>query len=105
MGEEDFQEVIKATGEPLLYSMKGVEHTTKDFMDFPKTGITAYQLWQVHKRRLALRKAYLDHWEATAKKTSSGRPYDAIIAPVAPWASTIHGENLYVLYEHPVSQR
>ena len=75
-----------------------------NFLYKPESG-TAYQLWQVHKRRLALRKAYLDHWEATAKKTSTGRPYDAIIAPVAPWASTIHGENLYVLYEHPASQR
>ena len=58
-----------------------------------KAELSAFELWQVHKRRQVLRKEYLDRWEATADTTSTGRPVDAIISPVAPWAAPPHGKN------------
>jgi amidase len=59
----------------------------------PKDGITALELWQVHKHRLDLRKEYLDRWQATAATTSTGRPVDAIICPAAAGASMFNGMN------------
>lgn len=60
--------------------------------DSPKT---AWELWQLHAERRDLQKSYLDHWAATGNdgKTGTGRPVDAIIAPVAPYPAPPHGYN------------
>ncbi|KAG6888254.1 hypothetical protein C0995_009455 [Termitomyces sp. Mi166 len=36
---------------------------------------------------------YLEHWLATANKTGTGRPVDAIKAPVAPFMAVLHSQN------------
>lgn len=59
-------------------------------------GITAYQLWQIHKERRDIQKEYLDHWENTIEVTGTGRPVDAIISPVAPYTAPPHGMNMFV---------
>ncbi|KAI0033148.1 general amidase [Vararia minispora EC-137] len=92
--DEDSSEALKLTGEPLVHNMADVEFVSSDL---PNDSISAFQLWQIHKRKLALRKSYLDHWQATKAITSTGRPIDAIIAPVACGASMPHGENLQAL--------
>lgn len=56
-------------------------------------GISAYQLWQLQKQKRALREEYFAHWQETSKLTGTGRPVDAIIAPVANFASIGHGKN------------
>jgi amidase len=53
----------------------------------------AYQLWQTQKQKRLLRKEYLDRWQATQSITGTGRPMDAIISPVAPYAAPPHGHN------------
>jgi len=82
------------TGEPVIATME-LEDSEAVVAPFrPKQpGITAYQLWQVQKQRRDLRKEYLDHWEATASQTGTGRPIDAIICPAAPFAAPPHGKN------------
>lgn len=60
-------------------------------------GITAYQLWQLHKKRRDLREEYLNYWQSTVQATGTGRPVDAIISPVAPYAAPPHGFNTFVL--------
>jgi len=55
--------------------------------------VSAYSLWQIQKLRVQLRGEYLDHWEATAAATGTGRPVDAIIAPCAAYAAPPHGKN------------
>src|SRR5882762_4320806 len=60
-------------------------------------GITAYQLWQLHKKMRDLRKEYLDYWQSTVQSTWTGRPVDAIICPVAPYAAPPHGMHKFVL--------
>lgn len=92
-GQEDFKPVIALTGEPLLDSMS-LEGVANPSALVTRTHVlTAYELWQVHKRRQVLRKEYLDKWQETAKTTSTGRPIDALISPVAPWAAPPHGRN------------
>jgi amidase len=60
-------------------------------------GITAYQLWQLHKKKRDLREEYLDYWRGTVHVTGTGRPVDAIIAPVAPYTVPPHGLNTLVM--------
>lgn len=57
--------------------------------------VSAYGLWQLQKKRTKMRKEHLDLWESTRELTGTGRPVDAIIAPVAATASAPHGKNRY----------
>ncbi|TFK29470.1 general amidase [Coprinopsis marcescibilis] len=96
---EDYATVCSATGEPVIGSM-GLEVETED--DTPKEvpGISAYELWQVQKTRRDLRQEYMDWWNSSEDwaRTGTGRPVDAIISPLAPYAAPPHGGNTYPLY-------
>jgi amidase len=61
--------------------------------DLDKKEVSAYGLWQLHKRKLDLREAYMAHWNSTVSQTGTGRPIDAIICPAAPYAAPPHGHN------------
>ncbi|KAG1779422.1 general amidase [Suillus placidus] len=96
---EDFMITTSVTGEPIIATMELDDADAAVASFRPQNGgITAYQLWQVQKLRQDIRKEYLDHWEATACETGTGRPVDAIICPAAPFAATPHGKNRYVDY-------
>ncbi|KAI0735195.1 amidase signature domain-containing protein [Earliella scabrosa] len=89
---EDIDTVLATTGEPRLTSM-ALDGAPPVDTGVPYTdGISAYALWQLHKKRTALREEYLAAWRATASITGTGRPIDAIIAPVAPFAAPPHGK-------------
>lgn len=60
--------------------------------------VSAFELFQVQKRRAALRKEYLDYWNGTKASTTTGRPVDAIISPVAPFPPPPHGKNTSAEY-------
>jgi amidase len=93
---EDILAVIEASGEPRVTSMvPGEEYVTDRPTRFPKQERTAYELWQIHKRKTDLRQEYLEYWEASVRMTGTGRPVDAIISPVAPFAAPPHGQNRY----------
>jgi amidase len=92
---EDYKAVTSITGEPFLRSM--IEESTQSDTGSCTDSTTAYELWQVQKKRAALRKEYLDHWEATVHLTGTGRPVDAILAPCAPYVAPLHGKNKCVL--------
>jgi amidase len=63
---------------------------------FRETGVSAFELFQIQKRRAVLRKEYLDYWNSTEALTSTGRPVDAIISPVAPFPPPPHGKYKHV---------
>lgn len=88
---EEFLVTTSASGEPIISTMvPDTEPATPSLL--PRTGgLTAYQLWQVQKERRDIRTTYLEHWNDTAKSTGTGRPVDAIICPVAPFAAPPHG--------------
>lgn len=48
---------------------------------------STYEMWQLHLRRTKWCKEYLDHWNSTKEKTSTGRVIDAILLPTAPYAA------------------
>jgi hypothetical protein len=94
---EDFMIMTSATGEPIVSTMELDSADPIIPPIRPKSGgITAYQLWQQQKLRRDTRKEYLDHWEATASETGTGRPVDAIICPTAGYAAHPHGKSMSV---------
>ncbi|KAF9814802.1 hypothetical protein IEO21_04910 [Rhodonia placenta] len=100
------------SGEPLIQSMSPTVDAHAYALDEPfartvvgeRRHLSAYEartiprLWQLHKEKRALRKSHLDHWEATAARTGTGRAVDAIISPVEPYAACPHGCNSDAFY-------
>ncbi|KAI0825163.1 general amidase [Trametes gibbosa] len=97
-GSQDYNSCL-TTGEPLINSMDP-DASPDDIPAFRVTRqpLTAYQVWQLNKERRTLRKIYLDRWEATASLTGTGRPIDALIAPVAPYPAVPHGKTRSSIY-------
>ncbi len=89
---EDINTVLAATGEPRLTSMALENNAAIETGVSYGEGISAYKLWQLHKKRIALREEYLAALRASANATGTGRPVDAIIGPVAPYAAPPHGK-------------
>jgi len=90
VGPEDFKQVTVSTGEPILTTMNpgpGSRPTQ------PGAAVSAYALWQQQKLKRQIREEYLELWEDSVKMTGTGRPLDAIISPVAPYAAPPHGLN------------
>ncbi|KAJ7446418.1 general amidase [Mycena galericulata] len=95
---QDYKIATAPTGEPLIASM-GVLPEDAELQFRPsRPGVTAFELWQVQKKRRDLRQEYLKLWEDTASRTGTGRPVDAIICPVAPYAAPPHGLNKTAQY-------
>lgn len=93
---DDYRAILKLTDEPLVGSMDPEVLNEEGYhtgVDLPHDGTSAYELWQVQKQRKTLRQQYLSHWEKTTGATGTGRPIDAIICPVAPYAAPPHGKN------------
>ncbi|KAF9482262.1 general amidase [Pholiota conissans] len=102
---EDFRVSSAPTGEPVIETMD----LSYEDVDAPPTesiplfrpnpnGISSYELWQVQRRKRDLRQEYLDHWNATAVVTDTGRPVDAIISPCAAYVAPPHGMNKSAVY-------
>ncbi|KAI0778159.1 general amidase [Trametes elegans] len=95
----DIADVTAESGEPRIKSMSPEENALFDVgVTYVEGGVSAYDLWKVQKRRTALREEYLAHWRATAAATGTGRPVDAIIAPVAPFPPPPHGKTKISTY-------
>ncbi|KIM85248.1 hypothetical protein PILCRDRAFT_5587 [Piloderma croceum F 1598] len=97
---EDYRTVTASTEEPVIQSMlPGVTSSNTAFVASIGDGVTAYQLWQLQKKTRDIRSEYpVDHWESTVQISGTGRPVDAIISPVAPYAAPPHGKNRYTAY-------
>ncbi|KAK6458184.1 Acetamidase [Scheffersomyces xylosifermentans] len=83
----------EATGESIFPYMKPYENA----VDIPVS-----ELWKLQAERTHLIKKYLDRWNATAAITKNGKPIDAIIMPVTPFAGNPNGKfHDYVGYTSP----
>ena len=54
---------------------------------------TALECWQTNIKQRDLKEEVLDYWRETVHVTGTGRPVDAIIAPLAPFVAPPHGTN------------
>ncbi|KAI1797878.1 general amidase [Ganoderma leucocontextum] len=95
---EDINAVLSQTGEPRLTTMAPEGSPAIDVGVSYTPSISAYQLWQLQKARTTLREEYLAAWRASATYTGTGRPVDAIVAPVAPHAASPHGKTPISMY-------
>lgn len=90
-GGEDVSRSCSLSGEPVMYNLMTQSSD-------PRPHLSSFESWQLNQEKSAYRKKYLDYWQATASQTGTGRPVDAVIAPVSNWASCPHDTNDYVGY-------
>ncbi|KAF7352305.1 Amidase domain-containing protein [Mycena venus] len=88
---EDFEKATAPSGEPVIASMGLLQEDEAPLFRPSSAGISAFELWQLHKKKRDLRQEYLKHWEDTVSQTGTGRPVDAIISPIAPHTAGPHG--------------
>ncbi|KAF7347635.1 Amidase domain-containing protein [Mycena venus] len=93
---EDFKVSTAPTGEPVIASMGLLQDELLSRLS--PIGISAFELWKLHKIKRDLRQEYLKHWEETVSQTGTGRPVDAIISPMAPYTAPPHGMNKTAQY-------
>jgi amidase len=94
--KEDMVATVSPSGEPILPSMHLDEPTPSSppTLDTPDpSSLSAYQLWQLNVKKRQLRQDHLSLWERTSSQTGTGRPIDAILAPVSASAAPPHGKN------------
>lgn len=76
-GGADVRGAFALSGEPLADQVK--------LYETPQEEYTASQIAATNVEIRTLKKEYLDYWNSTAEKTSTGRPVDAIVCPLAPF--------------------
>ncbi|WWD21777.1 hypothetical protein CI109_106264 [Kwoniella shandongensis] len=87
-GGHDIKKQLALSGEPQLgYNLD------PNARDMP-----AHELFDLCFRRTNYIKSALDHWNATAIQTSTGRPVDAIITPASACAPQQHDTTMYLGY-------
>ncbi|KAF8137574.1 amidase signature domain-containing protein [Boletus edulis] len=94
-GGEEYRMSCEASGEPLITSMSPDEDPHPFDLE---VSLVKSLLWQLHTEKRALRKAYLDHWNATTTRTNTGRLVDAIISPAVAYTACPHGLNYDSFY-------
>jgi amidase len=77
-GGKDLQGAFGLSGEDVAKQVL----LPPDAKEFTGTDIAA-----VNVEQRAAKKKYMDYWNSTAELTGTGRPVDAVISPVAPYAA------------------
>ena len=60
---------------------------SKVYGSVPGTEFTASQIAETNVAKRAYQKEYMDYWNSTASLTGTGRPVDAVLMPLAPFAA------------------
>lgn len=76
-GGADVRAAFALSGEPMAEQVSLYES--------PKEEYTGSQIAATNVELRSLKKQYLDYWNSTVGKTSTGRPVDAVICPLAPF--------------------
>lgn len=56
---------------------------------------TATEIARINVEKRTYQKEYMDYWNSTSSRTKTGKPVDAFIMPVAPFAAAIPGQYEY----------
>lgn len=59
---------------------------------------TASDIMRVNVAKREAQKAYMEYWNPTAELTGTGRPVDAVISPLAPFAAARPAKYTYLTY-------
>jgi amidase len=93
-GGLDLFESFKLSGEPPAEQLAGA------FGKEPQEQFTGTRISANNVRQRELKKQYMDYWNSTASMTSTGKPVDAVIGPLAPWPAA--RPNQYAYYGYSV---
>ena len=87
-GGKEYFDVLNESGEPAVPQTKWI------LDQIPNNGapFSVAEIFKLNLKRESFRQRLLMHWNATASRTRSGRPVDAIISPVAPTRAPKHNE-------------
>lgn len=90
-GGEDIHGAFGLSGEPIAPQV-----TKTFFSDKPIEQAKATDIAAVNIAKREVQKEYMEFWNSTAAFTTTGRPVDAVISPVAPWpAARVNGYHYY----------
>ncbi|EJU04610.1 general amidase [Dacryopinax primogenitus] len=64
----------------------------------PHPSIPVHELYSLHVEKRQLAKGFLDAWISSRTRTGTGRPVDALLAPVMATPAPPHGRNAYDFY-------
>ncbi|OAP56028.1 amidase [Fonsecaea erecta] len=64
----------------------------------PGTPKTIDQVWDLNLKLRQYQQEYMDYWNSTAELTGTGRPVDAVLTPVAPFAALQFEKAMHVGY-------
>ncbi|KAK6581305.1 hypothetical protein PZA11_005996 [Diplocarpon coronariae] len=79
-GGADIHDALALSGEPMISQVASAYGSLKE-------QYTASQICAVNVSKRQYQKRYMDYWNSTASLTGTGRPVDAVISPVAPFAA------------------
>jgi amidase len=79
------------SGEPIIPNIESVVR-----LDLPVLAID--EAWQLQLERTAYQKKVLEAWNNTSLKTVTGKPMDAFVMPIAPFAAVAHNQYDHVSY-------
>jgi amidase len=84
-GGKDVHAAFALTGEHIS------DPITKVYGHEPTTEYTATQIAETNVAKRQYQKEYMEYWNSTASQTGTGRPVDAVITPLAPYAAARPG--------------
>lgn len=90
-GAQDVHSAFALSGEPLSKQIA-------TFRDKPFREYTATEIAQTNVAQREYKKEYMEYWNGTSAITGTGRPVDAVICPVAPFAAARPGTFTYYGY-------
>ncbi|PBP27707.1 amidase [Diplocarpon rosae] len=79
-GGADIHDALALSGEPMISQVASAYGSLKE-------QYTASQISAVNVSKRQYQKRYMDYWNSTTSLTGTGRPVDAVITPVAPFAA------------------
>ena len=83
---------MRLSGEPFAPQILGI------FGDAPSKEYSASEISANNIAKRDYQKEYMEYWNSTSEETGTGRPVDALIMPLAPFAAARPGEYRYVGY-------
>ncbi|KAF8846807.1 amidase [Acephala macrosclerotiorum] len=92
-GCPDVFEAIHISGEPIVPE---IQHLFPNGQLQPPMNLVNYEKVVMHMKDY--RQRYHDYWSSTANKTRNGRPVEAIILPVSPYAAVLPGKFFHSPY-------
>jgi len=84
-GGEEYWATMREAGEPPVPMTEWILSHAKGRKPYPVS-----ETWKLNVQREQFRARALQHWNNTRQRTSSGRPVDAILAPIAPTLASRH---------------